>query len=149
MSQPRRWTPRAPNWCVTPLLIYALKNVQLLSVPIIWPEGGDLGGYLVAQGTPQELKNRLLGDPMMELRVVGTLNGLVDDLSERVNVVSAGQDWVRYTVANPHEFNPSLLQTLSQQKVPVVTLSEVPRSLEEIYLRIVETDTNIDQLAPA
>ncbi len=106
-------------------------------------------GHIIAQGTPRELKNRLLGDPMMELRVADSLNGLVDSLSSRVNVVSAGRDWIRYTVPNPLEFNPSLLQDLAQQNVPVVTLSEVPRSLEEIYLQIVETDENIEDLAPA
>jgi ABC-2 type transport system ATP-binding protein len=105
-------------------------------------------GHIIAYGTPRELKDRLLGDPMMELRVANTLNGLVETLSGQVNVVSAGQDWVRYTVPNPYQFNPSLLQNLSQQNVPVVTLSEVPRSLEEIYLQIVETDENIEDLAP-
>lgn len=105
-------------------------------------------GHIIAQGTPQELKNRLLGDPMMELRVADSLNGLVDSLSDQVNVVSSGQDWVRYTVPDPYKINPSLLQALSQQNVPVVTLSEVPRSLEEIYLQIVETDDNIEDLAP-
>ena len=106
-------------------------------------------GHIIAQGSPRELKNRLLGDPMMELRVAASLNGLVDSLSGQVNVVSAGQDWIRYTVPDPHKFNPSLLQDLAQQNVPVVTLSEVPRSLEEIYLQIVETDENIEDLAPA
>jgi hypothetical protein len=38
---------------------------------------------------------------------------------------------------------------LSQQNVPVVTLSEVPRSLEEIYLQIVETDETVENLTPA
>lgn len=104
-------------------------------------------GRIIAYGTPQELKDRLLGDPMMELRVAETLNGLVDSLSDQVNVVSAGQDWVRYTVPDPQEFNPSLLRALSQQNIPVVTLSEVPCSLEEIYLQIVETDENIEDLA--
>jgi ABC-2 type transport system ATP-binding protein len=106
-------------------------------------------GRIIAQGTPQELKNRLLGDPVMELRVAASLNGLVESLSSQVNVVSAGQNWVRYTVSNPHQFNPALLQNLAQQNVPVVTLSEVPRRLEEIYLQIVETDENIEDLASA
>jgi ABC-2 type transport system ATP-binding protein len=96
-------------------------------------------GRIIAQGTPAELKQRLLGDPLMELRLAGSLNGLVSDLAERVTVVGHGTDWVRYTVSNPAEFNPRLLTELARQKVPVVTLSEVPRSLEEVYLRIVET----------
>ena len=96
-------------------------------------------GQIIAQGTPSELKQRLLGDPLMEIRLAGSLNGLVDRLTDRVAVVAAGENWIRYTVPNPTEFNPRLLTELAQQNVPVVTLSEVPRGLEEIYLRIVET----------
>ena len=96
-------------------------------------------GQIIAQGTPSELKQRLLGDPLMEIRLAGSLNGLVDRLADQVAVVAAGENWIRYTVPNPTEFNPRLLTELAQQNVPVVTLSEVPRGLEEIYLRIVET----------
>lgn len=96
-------------------------------------------GRIIAQGTPVELKQRLLGDPLMEIRLAGSLNGLVDNLSDRVNVIGYGPDWIRYTVPNPAEFNPWLLTELARQHIPVVTLSEVPRSLEEVYLRIVET----------
>jgi hypothetical protein len=36
--------------------------------------------------------------------------------------------------------NPLILQRLAEQHVPVVTLAEVPRSLEDVYLRVVEAD---------
>lgn len=106
-------------------------------------------GQIIAKGTPLELKKRLLGDPMMELRLAGPMNGLVPYLDEKVNVVAHGQDWVRYTVSNPSQFNPLLLAELARQDTPVVTLSEVSRSLEEVYLRIVESDqqiTNFSQM---
>jgi ABC-2 type transport system ATP-binding protein len=99
-------------------------------------------GRIIAQGATVDMKKRLLGDPMMEIRLAGPLNGLVDDLADRVNVVSYGRDWVRYTVPDPNEFNPWLLTELTRRNIPVVTLSEVPRSLEEVYLHIVETDSS-------
>ncbi len=102
-------------------------------------------GQIIAQGTPVELKHRLLGDPLMEIRLAAPLNGLVNHLSEQVTVVAHGHDWVRYSVSNPSQFNPALLSELAQQQVPVITLSEVPRSLEEVYLRIVEADANQSQ----
>lgn len=106
-------------------------------------------GQIVGQGTPAELKQQLLGDPVMEICLATSLNGLVDHLAEqRVKVVSHGQNWVRYTVSNPAQFNPWLLNELSQQNVPVITLSEVPRSLEEVYLRIVEADHKNGTFAP-
>jgi ABC-2 type transport system ATP-binding protein len=100
-------------------------------------------GQVIAQGTPPELKQRLLGDPIMELRVAGPLNGLVPRLANQVQVMSYGENWVRYTVSNPALFNPQLLGDLARQNTPVVTLSEVPRSLEEVYLRIVESDQQL------
>jgi ABC-2 type transport system ATP-binding protein len=97
-------------------------------------------GQIIAQGTPAELKQRLLGDPLMEIRLAAPLNGLVSHLEERVTIVGHGRDWIRYTVPNPSQFNPALLNELTRQDVPVITLSEVSRSLEEVYLRIVEAD---------
>lgn len=97
-------------------------------------------GQIIAQGTPAELKQRLLGDPLMEIRLAAPLNGLVSHLEERVNIVGHGQDWIRYTVPDPSQFNPTLLNELTRQEIPIITLSEVSRSLEEVYLRIVEAD---------
>ena len=96
-------------------------------------------GRIIAQGHTGELKKRLLGDPIMEIRLAAPLNGLVGNLAEQATVVGCGQDWVRYAVPNPDQFNPWLLAELARHNVPVVTLSEVPRSLEEVYLQIVET----------
>ncbi len=95
-------------------------------------------GKIITEGTPSELKQRLLGEPLMEIRLAHTLNGLAAHLEHRVKVVAQGENWLRYLVANPTQFNPMLLSELAQQQVSVVTLSEVPRSLEEVYLTIVE-----------
>jgi ABC-2 type transport system ATP-binding protein len=97
-------------------------------------------GQIIALGTPAELKHRLLGDPIMEIRLATPLNGLVHRLEDRVSIIAHGQDWIRYTVANPTQFNPLLLTELAQHNIPIITLSEVSRSLEEVYLRIVEAD---------
>jgi ABC-2 type transport system ATP-binding protein len=97
-------------------------------------------GQIIAQGTPAELKKQLLGEPIMEICLGEPLNDLVNKLDEQVKVIAHGQNWIRYTVPDPARFNPWLLNDLSQNKVPVITLSEVPRSLEEVYLRIVESD---------
>jgi ABC-2 type transport system ATP-binding protein len=102
-------------------------------------------GRIIAQGTPVELKKRLLGDPVMEIRLAGPMNGLVKFLDEKVKVLTHGTDWVRYKVPNPAEFNPYLLNELAQRNTQVVTLSEVPRSLEEVYLRIVESGSQFDE----
>ncbi|MCB9079130.1 MAG: ABC transporter ATP-binding protein [Anaerolineaceae bacterium] len=101
-------------------------------------------GQIIAQGTPDELKKQLLGDPLMELRLAGPMNGLVNYLRDKVQVVTHGEDWVRYTVPDPLRFNPALLSELARRSTPVVTLSEIPRSLEEVYIQIVESDQRLE-----
>jgi ABC-2 type transport system ATP-binding protein len=97
-------------------------------------------GEIIAQGTPAALTQQLLGDPVMEIRLACALNGLAESLADQVQIVAQGENWLRYSVTNPTEFNPLLLNQLARQNLPVVTLSAVPRSLEEIYLHIVESE---------
>jgi ABC-2 type transport system ATP-binding protein len=95
-------------------------------------------GQIVAEGSPTELKTQLLGKPLMEVRFAQPMNGTLHALRERLDVDSHGETWLRYWSNDPASDNPQLLHWLSEQKVDVVTLSEVPRSLEEVYLRVVE-----------
>jgi ABC-2 type transport system ATP-binding protein len=95
-------------------------------------------GRIIALGTPAELKARLLGPPLMELRLARPANGVVKLVSDLVGLEAQGEDWLRYSTPHPQEINPLLLKTLASHGVGVVTLSEVPRSLEDVYLRAVE-----------
>ena len=95
-------------------------------------------GKIIALGTPAELKARLLGPPLMELRLTHSTDGVVKLVSDLVKIQMKGDDWLRYSTPEPEEINPLLLQTLAAHGVGIVTLSEVPRSLEDVYLRVVE-----------
>jgi len=95
-------------------------------------------GQIVAEGSPAQLKTQLLGRPLMEVRFAQPLNGTLSALRDRLEVDSQGETWLRYWSNDPVNDNPRLLHWLSEQKVDVVTLSEVPRSLEDVYLRVVE-----------
>jgi ABC-2 type transport system ATP-binding protein len=95
-------------------------------------------GRIVALGSPAELKMRLLGPPLMELRLASPLNGAAKLISDLARVEAQGEDWLRFSTSNPQDINPLVLQRLSSQGMGVVTMSEVPRSLEDVYLRVVE-----------
>ena len=100
-------------------------------------------GRIIALGTPTELKSRLLGPPLIELRLAHPIDGphrdgVVELVSDLVEIKAQGENWLRYSTPNPQEINPLLLQTLASHEVGVVTLSMVPRSLEDVYLRVVE-----------
>jgi ABC-2 type transport system ATP-binding protein len=100
-------------------------------------------GRIIALGTPVELKSSLLGPPLLELRLAHSMDGAHQDgiaklLSDLVEIQAQGENWLRYFTPNPQEINPLLLQKLASHAVRVVTLSVVPRSLEDVYLRVVE-----------
>ncbi|MDH4137846.1 MAG: ABC transporter ATP-binding protein, partial [Anaerolineae bacterium] len=95
-------------------------------------------GQIVALGTLAELRARLLGDPVLELRLAQSLDGLLPLITDLIDVEEQGENWLRYRTARPEVINPLLIQRLAQEGTEVITLSEVPRSLEDVYLKIVE-----------
>jgi ABC-2 type transport system ATP-binding protein len=97
-------------------------------------------GRIIAQGTLDELARQFVGEPVMELRVAGVMNGLAKDISDMVTVTEAGRDWLRYRVAEPQVTNPALLRKIAGLGVDVVTLSPITRTLEDIYLQVVKED---------
>ncbi len=104
-------------------------------------------GRLIANGTFEELSRRFVGDPIMEIRFGAPLNGALEWLHRELDVVAQGEDWLRFRTRAPREDNPRVLQRLISEGVPVVTLSEVPRSLEMVYLQIVNEDENLTENA--
>jgi ABC-2 type transport system ATP-binding protein len=94
-------------------------------------------GCIIALGTGMELKARLLGPPLLELRAANELNGVTKDLGQLVDVESFGPNWLRFRTAEPQTTNPQVVRYLAGHGVEVVTLSEIPQSLEDVYLRVV------------
>lgn len=97
-------------------------------------------GRIIASGDFDELARRFVGDPRMELRVRGRLNGLAKDIGDMVTVEEAGENWLRYRVQDPNTTNPALIQRVMGMGVDVVTLAPLSQTLEEIYLQVVKED---------
>ncbi len=98
-------------------------------------------GRILAQGTADELKRKLLGSPLYEVRVVGSIQPYLGHFSDGgsggdLAIQAQGPDWVRYRTERPATANPALLARLTRAAAPVLTLAEVPRSLEAVYLAL-------------
>jgi ABC-2 type transport system ATP-binding protein len=102
-------------------------------------------GRIVALDTPERLKVQLLGPPLLEVRLAHSLNGLLPSLDDLVAVESWGDDWFRYRTPSPETINPALLARLAALEGQVLTLSVVPRSLEDVYLQIIESEDEHDR----
>ena len=97
-------------------------------------------GRIIAQGSFDELSRRFVGMARMELRVSGVLNGLARELGDLVTVEEAGANWLRYRVDDPDATNPALIRKVTGLGIDIVTLAPISRTLEQIYLQIIEED---------
>lgn len=97
------------------------------------------GGQIIALGTFAELSQRLLGAPRYELRLAAgeQVAKVCPLLEEIVTIEECNGSSVYYRCNAPDQINPQLLSRLAAQSIAIVTLAEVPRSLEDVYLRIV------------
>lgn len=92
-------------------------------------------GKIIARGTPEALKLSLLGPAEYELKLASRLNGGLAHLPPGVTVTAYGEDWLRFRSLNPEIQNPQVLRCLLDGGMPVVSLQEVSRSLELVYLQ--------------
>ncbi|MFN2290328.1 MAG: ABC transporter ATP-binding protein [Anaerolineae bacterium] len=95
-------------------------------------------GKIVALDTPARLKAQLVGPALLEVRLAGSLDGYLAELTDLIQVEAQGDNWFRYRTLSPERTNPALLARLAGMDAPVLTLTEITLSLEEVYLRIVE-----------
>lgn len=101
------------------------------------------GGRIIAEGTMQQLMQQLLGAPLWELRIATEqaderLRAILADLIAPDEIETLERGVVRYHCAEPHTINPQLVTRLLDEQLPLLSLTEVTRTLEDVYLRIVQ-----------
>jgi ABC-2 type transport system ATP-binding protein len=94
-------------------------------------------GRIIARGSPQALKSAFLGPAEYEIRLASLLNGQTISFPEGASLTAQGTDWLRFRTGDPSRSNPAILRTLLEVGLPVLSLNEVPRSLEQVYLKAV------------
>ncbi len=97
-------------------------------------------GRIIADGTFEQLAEQVVGAPVMRLALANSVNGLADDLRDLVTVHDHGTDWIDFRTTNPTVDNPRVLRFALEHGAEVVTLSLRSRTLEDVYLLIVEED---------
>jgi ABC-2 type transport system ATP-binding protein len=93
-------------------------------------------GRILLSGTLDELKQKILGPVEYEAQLSRPwqADGMV--LPEGVTVSENGGSRLRFRVERPQDANPLLLRRLAEVRAPVMTLQEVSRSLEQVYLKV-------------
>jgi ABC-2 type transport system ATP-binding protein len=91
-------------------------------------------GRTIIQGSVDEIKQRLMGPSEYEIRLGGEWALDRMNLPDHLTVTSHGSHGFVYQVDQPSVTNPLLIQNLTNEHIPVISLQEVPRSLEQVYL---------------
>jgi ABC-2 type transport system ATP-binding protein len=102
-------------------------------------------GRILLSGTLDELKQKILGPVEYEAQLSQPWQ--VDGLTfpEGVTLSENSGSRLRFRVERPRESNPLLLHRLAEIQAPVVTFQEVPRSLEQVYLKVMaDAQTPLD-----
>jgi len=100
-------------------------------------------GKIIEYGTALELRRKLLGLPLFEVKFNSSLNGLILPEFEGVLDVQIGEDWLRFASSMPEITNPRLLRWLIDQGFEIIYLREVFRSLENVYLEAVSNGNGV------
>jgi ABC-2 type transport system ATP-binding protein len=95
-------------------------------------------GKIIVTGSPDFLKLNLLGAAEYEVKFGGILNGNIPELPDGAELTSQGPDWLRYKANQPELVNPQILRRLLENGLAIVSLQEVPRSLEQLYLQAIQ-----------
>jgi ABC-2 type transport system ATP-binding protein len=92
-------------------------------------------GKILLNGTLDDLKQQVLGPVEYEATFAQEFNadGLV--LPAGVTLASHNGTHLRFRVESPQTANPLLVNTLTSHQAPLVSLQEVPRRLEHVYLK--------------
>jgi len=91
-------------------------------------------GKIIAEGSPSGLKQTLLGPAEYEVRLSSALDGKELHLPEGALLSATSSNTIRYRTGQPEQVNPMILSYLLHEGMSVVSLQEVPRSLEQVYL---------------
>jgi ABC-2 type transport system ATP-binding protein len=106
-------------------------------------------GRILAQGTPESLKQKLLGPAEYEVRWGIPRKVDEEKLPNNLVVNAWGEDWLRFSPTDPEDQNPLVLQSLLDQGMTVISLEKIPRSLEQIYLQVMNEPAEVVEVSYA
>lgn len=92
-------------------------------------------GQILVSGTLDELKSKILGSREYEVALSKRWRGKLK-LPADVELISNANRTLRFRVKSPKKSNPLLVKEMAKQNVPVISMQESPRSLEQVYLKV-------------
>jgi ABC-2 type transport system ATP-binding protein len=109
-----------------------LTEVELLAdqIAIIYR------GKILLQGTLEDMKRNVLGAPEYEIKFSEAWDSTGVEFPKDVKLLSRTATSLKVRVDRPQESNPLILQALSAKSASVMAFQEEPRTLEQVYLKV-------------
>jgi len=95
-------------------------------------------GRILRKGSLHELQSQVLGPVEYEVRFSESWNGRELSLPDDVELSEKNENRLRFRVKMPQSTNPILMHELMSKGAKVVTFEEVPQTLEQVYLKVME-----------
>jgi len=95
-------------------------------------------GRILLRGSMPELRRKTLGPPEYEVCIAGEGPRGKLDLPAGVTMLRRKTNSLFFRIDQPRSANPALVQELVRQNLQVVSIQEVPCSLEKVYLKAME-----------
>ena len=92
-------------------------------------------GKILLNGTLDELKRAVLGPVEFEANFAEAFDASGLDLPEGATLTSRSATSLRFRIEAPQAVNPKLVRTLTSRNGSLVSFQEVPRKLEQVYLK--------------
>ncbi len=93
-------------------------------------------GRILMQGSLDELKQRVLGAPEYEVKFAQPWDMGELEMPVGMTLAHKTATSLRVRVERPQESNPALLHALSAKSAPFMSFQEEPRTLEQVYLKV-------------
>ena len=93
-------------------------------------------GRILMQGTLEDLKRNVLGAPEYEIKFSDAWDSSGLELPKDVDLLSRTATSLKVRVMRPKESNPQILRSLSAMSASVMAIQEEPRTLEQVYLKV-------------
>jgi ABC-2 type transport system ATP-binding protein len=93
-------------------------------------------GKILLQGTLEDMKRNVLGLPEYEIKFSDAWDSNGLELPQGVELLSRTATSLKVRVERPQESNQQILKALSEKSAPVMAFQEEPRTLEQVYLKV-------------
>ncbi len=95
-------------------------------------------GRILMTGTLEELKQQVLGPAEYEARFSSAWRNEGLRIPDGMRLTHQTDTRMRFSVEHPNHTNPLLLAEFAAVRAPLVAFQEVSRSLEQVYLKVME-----------